>query len=87
MTPIRTSFFAILFAMAFGTANADKWTDILQTYASDTTTHQILLVKCTEGCNAEVEFYIKQADRSWLLERAGDYRKSVCAKSAEHKIP
>ena len=70
MTPIRISFFAILFAMAFGTANADKWTDILQTYAADTTTRQILLVKCTQGSNAEVEFYIKQADNSWLLERA-----------------
>ncbi|MDY2592775.1 MAG: hypothetical protein SOW33_08150, partial [Sodaliphilus sp.] len=66
---IRILFTAILLTIA-SAAHADKWTEILDTYATDTTTRQILLVKCTQGSNAEVEFYIKQADNSWLLERA-----------------
>ncbi|MDY4749109.1 MAG: hypothetical protein SO230_00465, partial [Sodaliphilus sp.] len=66
---IRILFTAILLTIA-SAAHADKWTEILDTYATDTTTHQIVLVKCTQGSNAEVEFYIKQADNSWLLERA-----------------
>ena len=52
---IRILFTAILLTIA-SAAHADKWTEILDTYATDTTTHQIVLVKCTEGCNAEAEF-------------------------------
>ena len=66
---IRILFTAILLTIA-SAAHADKWTEILDTYATDTTTHQIVLVKCTEGCNAEAEFYIKDAQQHWQLERA-----------------
>lgn len=66
---IRILFTAILLTIA-SAAHADKWTEILDTYAADTTTHQIVLVKCTEGCNAEAEFYIKDAQQHWQLERA-----------------
>ena len=66
---IRILFTAILLTIA-SVAHADKWTEILDTYATDTTTHQIVLVKCTEGCNAEAEFYIKDAQQHWQLERA-----------------
>lgn len=64
--------FALIIAVAALAAHAagDKWAAILNTYASDSTTRQILLVKCTEGCNAEAEFYIKNASGQWMLERA-----------------
>lgn len=59
------------FLAVASTAQADKWTDLLNTYAADTATRQIVLVKCTEGCNAEAEFYTKDKESGqWTLERA-----------------
>ncbi|MDO4510911.1 MAG: L,D-transpeptidase family protein [Bacteroidales bacterium] len=59
-----------IMATATAHAESDKWGEILDRYAADTTTRQIVLVKCTEGCNAEVEFYIKDDQQQWVLERA-----------------
>ena len=61
----------LMCAMAVESVNDQLWNNLLETYSTDTTVNQVIFVKCTEGCNAEAEFYIKnKATGEWMLERA-----------------
>ena len=66
---IRILFTAILLTIA-SAAHADKWTEILDTYATDTTTHQIVLVKCTEGevFYGDKQHFVDQKRKTFRLD-------------------
>lgn len=55
-----------------GQVNSDNqafWREALQTYRNDDSVNQVMLVRCTEGSNAIVQFYDKQKDQknAWSL--------------------
>lgn len=54
---------------AFNVDNQAYWREVLQKYRKDDTVGQVMLVRCTEGSNAIVEFYVKQTDQNdaWSL--------------------
>ena len=54
---------------AFNTENQAYWREKLQYYRKDDGVRQIMLVRCTEGSNAIVQFYIKLTDQNsaWTL--------------------
>ena len=52
--------------------NADNqayWREMIQKYRQDDQVNQVMLVRCTEGSNAVVQFYQKQVDQknAWTL--------------------
>ncbi len=54
---------------AFNSDNQAYWREMLQKYRKDDQVHQIMLVRCTEGSNAIVQFYNKLTDQNdaWSL--------------------
>jgi len=48
---------------AFNTENQAYWREKLQYYRKDDGVRQIMLVRCTEGSNAIVQFYTKLTDQ------------------------
>ena len=49
--------------------NQAFWRESLQKYRHDDNVHQIMLVRCTEGCKATVQYYEKLTDENdvWSL--------------------
>ncbi|MBO4897452.1 MAG: L,D-transpeptidase family protein [Clostridia bacterium] len=54
---------------AFNPDNQAYWREVLQKYRKDDSVHQVMLVRCTEGSNAIVQFYNKLTDQNnaWTL--------------------
>ena len=54
---------------AFNDENQAYWREVIQTYRIDDRVGQILLVRCTEGSNAVVQFFDKQREQNnaWTL--------------------
>ena len=53
----------------FNAENQKYWRDVLQKYREDDEVKQILLVRCTQGSNALVQFYRKLTDQknAWTV--------------------
>lgn len=53
----------------FNVENQAYWREMLQYYRKDDNVHQVMLVRCTEGSNAIVQFYNKLTDQNnaWTL--------------------
>ena len=56
-------------APAVNPDNLAYWREVLQKYRKDDSVRQIMLVRCTEGSNATVQFYNKLVDQNdaWTL--------------------
>ena len=54
---------------AFNEDNQAYWREMLQKYRKDDKVHQVMLVRCTEGSNAIVQFYNKLTNQknAWTL--------------------
>ena len=54
---------------AFNSENQAYWREVLQNYRKDDSVHQVMLVRCTEGSNATVQFYNKlpAQKNAWTL--------------------
>lgn len=54
---------------AFNTENQAYWRERLQYYRKDDGVRQVVLVRCTEGSNAIVQFYVKLTNQNnaWTL--------------------
>lgn len=54
---------------AFNSENQAYWREMLQFYRKDDNVRQVMLVRCTEGSNAIVQFYNKLTDQNnaWTL--------------------
>ena len=54
---------------AFNSENQAYWREMLQFYRKDDNVRQVMLVRCTEGSNAIVQFYSKLTDQNnaWTL--------------------
>ena len=54
---------------AFNTENQAYWRERLQYYRKDDSVRQVMLVRCTEGSNAIVQFYVKLTNQNnaWTL--------------------
>ena len=54
---------------AFNSENQAYWREMLQLYRKDDNVRQVMLVRCTEGSNAIVQFYQKLTDQNnaWTL--------------------
>ena len=52
--------------------NTAFWDSILEKYAADPDVKQIMLIKCTKGCEAESHFYVKDEAGKWELVRSSD---------------
>lgn len=55
-----------------GNGNTAFWNSLLDKYAKNPEVNQILLVKCTQGYDAEAYFYVKNASGKWELQRSSD---------------